>query len=359
MKPVYMQIKEALVRRLIRMPLGTRLPSDRDLAQEHNVAFLTINRVMNALMNEGYVVRRPRQGTFVASHSRQVATQNLGNGNILVAYPMVFSHHIHRHISLAQGLALKHRVNLLEYKLTPASTPKELLAYARQCPDLRGLFILPVPTPQVMELMKDLDSLGIPVVIISAIYDLTGMTNLHCVDTDWFAIGKLAGETMLRAGHRRLAWVNHEAGQPMLLARGLRQALKDNGMRGSDLVTLGQGIAAWADSRESGYRLSQRLIDEDLASAAYFTSIAGVRGALRALWERGMRAPEHLSLICSGNQSGDEDYLAPPLTTIDADWEGEMQFAFDTVLGKPAERIVSLPPRLMQRSSISTLATSR
>jgi len=64
---------------------------------------------------------------------------------------------------------------------------------------------------------------------------------------------------------------------------------------------------------------------------------------------------EHLSLIAAGNQSGDEAYFTPPLTTIDADWEAEMQHAFALILGrsKPAERSFTTPIALHERGSIA------
>lgn len=84
-----------------------------------------------------------------------------------------------------------------------------------------------------------------------------------------------------------------------------------------------------------------------------------MRGTLRALYERGLAAPAHLSLVATGTQNGEEDYVTPPLTTVDADWAGEMRFAFAAVLGEAGgERQLRLPPRLSLRGSIAAPRTA-
>lgn len=358
MKPVHHEVKAALLRRIQHMALESQLPSDRDLAREFNVAFLTINRVMNDLEREGYVERRPRKGTFLASHERTVThgdePRGGGEGTIVMAYPNWFSYHYWRHIRLAEELAIKNGLQLLEYKLTPESSPERMLAFARHQPELRGLLMLPVPTQLSSASLAQLNGLSLPVVMLSCAADVGPYPHLHAYDTDWQRAGWLAADAFLRAGHRRLAWINNEPGRDDRLVLGMRQALKEHGRRASDLVTLGLGVEPWSDARETGYRLTQRLLDGGEATAAFVDSLTGVQGSLRALWERNLRAPEHLSLMTSGIQSGEEDYLTPPLSTIDSDWSEELRWAFATLLGtQPAgERSRLIPVRLSERSSI-------
>lgn len=361
MKPVYLHVKTVILKRLQQLPLESRLPSDRELARELNVAILTVSRAMNELAREGFVVRRPRSGTFLASHERMVAAHHDRShglaGNVILAYPNFFSHHFFRHARLAEEFALKSRLRLIEYKLTPESTPETLVAFARDCENLRGLMILGsmALTPSRPQTLALIDNLNKPVVFLSQSLSDTGR-NLHWRNTDWFATGRLAAEALLQAGHRRIAWVNHDSGHNDDIARGMRQALKDLGRPSSDLVTIGQGIQDWADSRESGYRLTQRLLDEGEVTGAYYDSLAGVRGALLALWERDLRVPRDLSVVVTGNQSGDERYFTPPLTTLDADWEAEMRDAFAIILGaQPARaRGQHIPLHLHKRASIAT-----
>jgi DNA-binding LacI/PurR family transcriptional regulator len=50
------------------LPLGSRLPSERNLAASYGCNFLTVRRALKALVDDGTVVRRIGSGTFVAKH---------------------------------------------------------------------------------------------------------------------------------------------------------------------------------------------------------------------------------------------------------------------------------------------------
>jgi DNA-binding LacI/PurR family transcriptional regulator len=356
MKPLHHVVRETLLARIRQLPPETRLPGDRDLAREYNVAFMTLNKVMLELAREGYLVRRPRQGTFVASHARTVAaTPVVGSeGSIFFAYPQYFSHHYFRHLQLAARLAAAQRLRLVEFRITPDTTADQLTAAVRAQADVRGVMLLPLPAVLTPAALSELDSLERPVVLLSCSVDIAATRYLTAFDLDWQEVGRLAAQTFLAAGHRRIAWLNHEASGGDAIARGMREALKTAGLRGGDLLTYGNGTTTWGDARATALQLVERLLDEGQATAAFCDNVAGARSALLALWRRGLPAPGHLSLIANGMQSGDEDYVAPPLSTIDADWEGEMERAFAVLLGGSStlERRHVVPVRLAARASV-------
>ena len=53
---------------------GERLPTQHNLAKEHNVAFTTLKQALDILEAEGYLVRRVGQGTFAALPEEQTPT---------------------------------------------------------------------------------------------------------------------------------------------------------------------------------------------------------------------------------------------------------------------------------------------
>lgn len=53
------------------LPVGTRLPSATTLASEWQVAYATAHAALNELTREGWLVRSPKQGTFVAEPVRK------------------------------------------------------------------------------------------------------------------------------------------------------------------------------------------------------------------------------------------------------------------------------------------------
>ncbi|CAM3044991.1 GntR family transcriptional regulator [Rariglobus hedericola] len=61
---------EAEIRQLARsLPVGSRLPAERKLAEQYGCNFLTVRRALKVLVDDGTVVRRVGSGTFVARHT--------------------------------------------------------------------------------------------------------------------------------------------------------------------------------------------------------------------------------------------------------------------------------------------------
>ena len=66
--PYYMQLARE-IRRLIltgRIPLGERIPVSRELMKIFKFSSTTVEKGIGILVEEGFLVRRPRIGTFVA-----------------------------------------------------------------------------------------------------------------------------------------------------------------------------------------------------------------------------------------------------------------------------------------------------
>jgi len=65
--PKYLQIRELLLRRLVRdLAPGDRLPTENELSAEFGVARETVREALSGLEHDGLIVRRRRNGTFVA-----------------------------------------------------------------------------------------------------------------------------------------------------------------------------------------------------------------------------------------------------------------------------------------------------
>ncbi|MBI3213290.1 MAG: GntR family transcriptional regulator [Mycobacterium sp.] len=86
--PRYIAIAEAVRDRILTEKLGpnTLLPSERELAEQHQVSRMTARQALTLLESEGVVYRKPPRGTFVAeprvrfhigSFSEEVARQGL------------------------------------------------------------------------------------------------------------------------------------------------------------------------------------------------------------------------------------------------------------------------------------------
>ncbi|CAM0553883.1 putative fructoselysine utilization operon transcriptional repressor [Vreelandella titanicae] len=69
-RPLYQQIKEALLSRIVSgiWPPGTFIPSESALSQEYGVSVGTLRKAVDALANDHVVIRHQGKGTVVAMH---------------------------------------------------------------------------------------------------------------------------------------------------------------------------------------------------------------------------------------------------------------------------------------------------
>ncbi|HEL0563691.1 TPA: GntR family transcriptional regulator [Streptococcus equi subsp. zooepidemicus] len=73
MLPVYIKIHDAIKKDIEKevWTIGSRLPSERDLAEHFEVSRMTLRQAITLLVEEGILERRVGSGTYVASHRVQ------------------------------------------------------------------------------------------------------------------------------------------------------------------------------------------------------------------------------------------------------------------------------------------------
>ncbi len=59
------------------LPLGAKLPAERDLAVSYECNFLTVRKALKRLVDDGTIVRRVGSGTFIARHPGRGKTKRL------------------------------------------------------------------------------------------------------------------------------------------------------------------------------------------------------------------------------------------------------------------------------------------
>ncbi len=354
-------IKAKLIERLRTRPLESRLPSVRALAQEFDAAYLTVNGVIKELEWEGYVRRVPRKGTYLASRERTVQrdhqTGTTRLNTIVFAYPNYFSYATWARLHHAEELTVKQRLGLLEYKMNPGTSYEGLCDLVEGRHRVSGVIVIPIPGSVSRSEIALFDSLNVPVVLMVPC-DLVSLgQRVWSVTTDWYRAGYLKGQHLLAAGHERLAFVQHEPAvseRQNLLLRGMRQAMREAGRRQRDLVVLTAQTRPFEDSRESACELTAQLLATRQATAAMYESARGVQGALRAVRLAGKCVPEDLAIIATGMGNNDEDYLSPPITTVDPQPDREIDVAFRCLLAphEQTARRQTVEPVMRVRESV-------
>ncbi len=156
-----------------------------------------------------------------------------------------------------------------------------------------------------------IDELPIPLVVLN--HHLINKPD-HCVWFDQVTTARLAVDCLIDNGHRNIAYI---AGRYQLLTsrlrlQGYQESLKSAGIDLNPLL-----IAEALDCRhQGGYDACISLIERDIPfSAVCCFSDAVAIGAIKALREKGIAVPEHVSVFGLDNDDV-SSFIDPPLSTI-------------------------------------------
>lgn len=161
----------------------------------------------------------------------------------------------------------------------------------------------------------DFDKIDIPSVVVTNDASTLKFDNLSSVSTDDFEAGRCAIHTLADLGHRHIAVIGgfRETSETSRLRfEGCKMAFAERNIDFDDQRDY-QGVRY---SARDGYRATKQL----LAAGRKFTAIFAIAdvmalGAIRALWEEGLRVPEDVSVMgVDGLAMG--EFLVPQLATI-------------------------------------------
>ena len=358
-RPLHARIKEWLLKQIQSYELESQIPSDRELARTLGASYLTVNKVMLELEREGYVVRRPGRGTFLASRERTVASDGEAGrkGEIVFAYPNHFSYGFWSRVRTAEELALKKGLGFVEFKMSRDTVYDRLIEVMADHARAKGLFVLPTPGSVTQDVAESLNELEVPVVVLATCDWKSPPANLYQVAPDTFSEGREKLACLLSHGHTAIGYVHNEPDSPetVLAWQGMRQALRDAGAQLKDLKRSGGATQPWQDSMESARAMARELLKKNKLTALVTDSQVGAIGAMSAINELGLRVPDDVSLVATSDGQNREQYLVPPLTTVLSDSAAEVSAGFDIILGvsRPGDHTTLIPVTLNERASVA------
>src|SRR5437763_9837124 len=160
------------------------------------------------------------------------------------------------------------------------------------------------------EMLQQLVKQGTTIVMIDR--DDHPSVKCHRVLTDDEQVGRLATSHLLDNGRRAIA---HIGGPAIVHAkrreRGWREALKARGIKASD-----EWIVRGGFMESDGYRVMKRLLTvRPRIDAVFAANDPAAIGAMKAIWEAGLRVPEDIAIVGVGDIALG-DLLRVPLTTV-------------------------------------------
>lgn len=213
-----------------------------------------------------------------------------------------------------------------------------------------GLLLASAQTSGRAKLFRTLRGRKVPYVLIDRLPAGVNANYVGCRDEE---IGALAVRHLLAQGCRKIA---HIRGPAVATGVGRLQGFLDE--LATHGMTVPPGYVAEGHSDDqAGYTAMQRLLAlESRPDGVFCYNDPVAAGAIRAVLEAGLRVPEDVAIVGSGNVHY-SDLLRVPLSTIDQDSKGIGEVAAELLIEcieakkAPPARRRFIEPRLVERES--------
>lgn len=192
----------------------------------------------------------------------------------------------------------------------------------------------------------------VPLIVVGR--DIAEISN-NCLKMDDFQGGYVATQHLINKGHRDIAHITGILSHDDAVERleGYKKALKEAGIPVDD-----QLIVEGSFMEQSGVMAINILMERGRAFSAIFAANDQMAfGARLALYHKGIRVPDDVSIIGYDNQPASA-YMTPPLTTIDQPavelGEAASHNILQLIKGQAIEK-TTFPAKIVIRESVSRL----
>lgn len=201
------------------------------------------------------------------------------------------------------------------------------------------------------DLLQRFSALGIGIVMI----DRDDHPDVRCdrVLTDDHEVGRLATAHLAAQGRRAIA---HIAGPPIVHARRRAEGYAD-ALAAAGIKARPEWVVKGGFKDGDGYRAMKRVLAlRPKVNAVFAANDPAAIGAMKAIWEAGLRVPEDIAVVGAGDITFG-DLLRVPLTTVSWPRDDQGRQAAELILDRIGPhptgkfRRVVIPPRLVVRKS--------
>jgi DNA-binding LacI/PurR family transcriptional regulator len=334
----YIEVKNNIKQLIETDQLEGKLPGERVLADRFGFSYMTIRHAINELVEEGYLYRVPRKGTFVSGPKvRGVETGNIGfylydrlKDGISSPYYSIVLKMIQKEVR-ARGY------NLILFTRADDIDPKSVEGIiATSFPEAEDKILSMSKYLPIVLLDNDIKGAIIPAVVVDN-FNSTYHAIEYAITLGHKNIGYVAGLQDSSIGLKRLA--------------GFRTALQDYGVEIKE-----EFIYTGNYEFNSGYDSVEHFLA--LPTRPTFIHCANdlmALGLMKGLMEKGIKVPEEVSVIGFDNIEECER-LHPSLTTMAVNFEKMANESVEILLaeikgGKASTKKYIVPADLVIRES--------
>lgn len=362
MNSLYAQILHFYRERILsgEFPVGTQLPTEMEIAQQHQISRGTVRQALNILVNEGLVERVQGRGTFVCSslstHDKKIETSEEKNIGLILCGST--DDELSMDILVGVEQEAKSRGYHLNFAFAEDNAQQLALDIARMRMHTNGLIIFPLSDILYDEAIAQLKHDQMPFVLIDRY--------LPDIESDYVGVDNVRGgyratEHLITLGHIRIGFAYSSSGGFLTTSvhnrwEGYQKALKAYDLPYDEAMLLRDAPSATAEPPNV---YDEYLLRSNRPSAIFAVNDGVVLGLLLAAQRCHIGVPEELAIIGFDDISY-AAHVNPPLTTI-AQPRKEIglragNLLIDRIEGQVVgpPRHIELPTRLIVRESCGT-----
>jgi len=225
-------------------PPETKIPKTKDLARELSTSSVTIDKALSSLVEQGYLSRKAKSGSFITSRSAW-PREDARNGSPAAFYSLMMRdspspYFWKETIKGIHDAAREQGSHILSCYIDddPAAAREAVADLGRK--GVKGIVFAPLgrPTEEDYEefnagVIDAIRALGIPLVLVDRY--IRGREASHVVSRDYEAAVRLT-EALFAAGARKPVCLTHMFNSPFSArVRGFRDAMKARGFKDADI----------------------------------------------------------------------------------------------------------------------------
>lgn len=372
--PRYQRVRLELEKFLSEQPVGTKIPTERELIKKFDISRVTARKALQSLRKDGTLESTPGRGTFLARHPAAPTTGSVPARLIGLLVPNATEPMVGGIVRGVEAEATRRGYHMLlsHDHNDPELQIKQLekMMHAQ----VAGILLYPdrfvTERKEFLTLLKAFKKRGIPLVLLDRY--IAGL-EFSCVMTDNVQGMYQLTEHLICCGRRRPAligfWPTNTVSRDR--RRGVVEALRDHGLKPDPVLECEVGadqdffetaratVAGWVKGCKRPASLSFDSIICMFDMLAY--------GAFTALRAARLRVPDDIALVGYDNfDSQVYRSLGLQLTSVQQPLDEEGATAasllIDRIEGKPrADRAshILLPPKLVVRTSCGADAAAQ
>ena len=325
---------------------GGLIPTEADLITSHGVSKTTVRRAIQDLTQEGLLVGHRGKGTFVNPSKYSTAATLLFVHAAETPPQHPYTQMLINGVQSEDSNSRPFRLELIARPYSDAQsddddTVEQLVKHAR----ISGVVALPrLRKAQVERLL----AMNVPVAIIEYT-DYDALPGMVTVETGPTSVYDRQLRHAREIGARRIGVITDIMPVPPTHIDNLHAT-----MRRLDLPVIEDAFERADFGINDAWAATRRLLERhpDLDALVAIDDLAAV-GSLLACQERGIRIPDQLAIIGSGNMLGDHSHCG--ITTVDTHLARHGKIAARTVLrmlaGERVEQRIQIEPTLLRRNT--------